>query len=79
MRRESLRRHGLADKVDGTKGYQLFRDSRADANAENKKENGLGESQNEDAARLRTQTEGSLESFKGTGAIDKYRKEREGV
>ena len=80
MRRESLRRHGLADKVEGTKGYELFRNAQGDARAESKymtekKAKQLGESQ-EEVGRPRTENEGSLEGLKGTGAIDKFRAER---
>lgn len=34
MRRESLRRHGVLDKVEGTKGLELFRDARSKVEAE---------------------------------------------
>lgn len=33
MRRESLRRHGVLDKVEGTTGIQLFRDSAKDGSS----------------------------------------------
>ena len=69
MRRESLRRHGMADAVEGTKGFELFRDARADARAESrymteKKAKALGAPQDEEIARPRTDTEGGLEGLK---------------
>lgn len=70
MRKESLRRHGALDRVEGTKGYELFRDSRSNAGAENKyltegKAKPLGTEQVEEEGRPRTKVEGGLEEFKG--------------
>ena len=70
MRKESLRRHGMMQKVDGTKGYELFRDSRGEGKQEDpflteKMAKPLGTVQVEEEGRPRTETEGGLEGYKG--------------
>lgn len=88
MRRESLRRHGVLDKVEGTSGLQLFREAGA---AESKKESremmgdkqakGLGTQQRGEKEAVgggaRTAVEGQLEGYKGRGsAIKKFKEEK---
>ncbi|RMZ85093.1 hypothetical protein DV738_g109, partial [Chaetothyriales sp. CBS 135597] len=79
MRKESLRQHGLADKVPGTTTYELFRDARKDTGAEGKhmsegRARPLGTPQVEEAGKPRTEIEAGLEGMRGPGALDKYRK-----
>jgi hypothetical protein len=87
MRRESLRRHGVLTKVEGTSGLQLFRE----AKAENKKETAMmgdkkakelgaeqrGEAETAGVAGARTDVEGHLESYKGRGnAVKRFKEEK---
>lgn len=76
MRKESLRRHGVLDKVEGTKGFELFRDARAEAKKESEhmgenKAQDLGTVETEEVGLPRTQVEGGLEGYKGVGAAVK--------
>lgn len=69
MRKESLRRHGVLEKVEGTKGYELFRNSRAEDKKESEytganKANPLGSILQEDATSSRTNVEGGLQDYK---------------
>lgn len=69
MRRESLRRHGVLEKVEGTKDFELLRGARADAKDESKSLNEknarkLGEPQLE-AGVDRTKVDESLKGYKG--------------
>ncbi|OAP60843.1 hypothetical protein AYL99_05845 [Fonsecaea erecta] len=78
MRRESLRRHGLMDPVQGTSGYELFRDARADAKQESKyltekKAKPLGADQKEETGTPRTENESVLEGYRGSGALQKLK------
>jgi hypothetical protein len=80
MRKESLRRHGILDKIEGTKGYELFRDARADAKRENQYLNErqakrLGTVQVEEEGRPRTEVESGLEEYKGRGNLVRRMKE----
>ncbi|RMZ79268.1 hypothetical protein DV737_g3483, partial [Chaetothyriales sp. CBS 132003] len=82
MRKESLRQHGLGDKVPGTTTYELFRDSRKDVSgvsAESKymsegKARRLGSVQPEEVGKPRTEIEAGLEGMRGPAALGKYRK-----
>lgn len=87
MRRESLRRHGVLDRVEGTGGMQLFRDARGDEKSEkeimgDKKAKGLGANQRgeKEATVLggaRTEVEGQLEGYKGRGsAVSKFKEKK---
>ncbi|KEF56352.1 uncharacterized protein A1O9_07933 [Exophiala aquamarina CBS 119918] len=81
MRKESLRRHGVLDQVDGTSGIQLFKEARADAKAENrflseKKAKPLGAPQHEEVGAPRTENEGRLEEYRGRGALKKLKEEQ---
>ena len=84
MRKESLRRHGVLDKVDGTKGYELFRGARADAKREREflnegRAKKLGTEDKEEDGRPRTEVEGGLEGYKGRGnLVKKMKEERDG-
>ena len=87
MRKESLRRHGMQDRVGGTKGYELFRDARADAKREsqylNEKEaKSLGTQPVEEDGRPRTEVEGGLEAYRGRenkgNLVRKMQEERDG-
>jgi len=82
MRRESLRRHGVLEPVQGTTGVELFREARTDA----KKETQLVKEQNtkkvgeddhrKEVAAPRTQVEGALEEYRGRGNALKKLKEK---
>lgn len=82
MRRESLRRHGVLDKVPGTGGVELFRDARPENRREtarmgDKKARRLGEEEMEMGRAPRTGVEGRLEGYKGRGrAVERFREER---
>lgn len=82
MRRESLRRHGVLDKVPGTGGVELFRDAgpenrRETARMGDKKARRLGEEEMEVGRAPRTGVEGRLEGYKGRGrAVERFREER---
>ena len=84
MRKESLRRHGVLDAVEGTKGYELFRAARADAKRETQylnegKARNLGMEVKEEDGRPRTEVEGGLEGYKGKGnLVKKMKEERDG-
>ena len=79
MRKESLRRHGVLEKVEGTRGWELYRDGRA----ENQKETehmgaNTGNASNLNGARdeqtptsTRTEVESALQGYKGVGAAAK--------
>jgi len=79
MRKESLRRHGVLEKVEGTSGLQLFRDARAETNDESKdltkRAKKLGQLQQEEVGGPRTEVEGGIEQYKGRGAALKKFKE----
>lgn len=73
MRRESLRRHGMLDKVDGTKGFELFRDARPEDKEESEKATGANAAQppsllaaREDQGSTRTQVESGLQNYKSS-------------
>ena len=82
MRRESLRRHGMLGKVEGTSDLELFR--QAGAEAKNEKKNmgntkalSIGEKITEEKNEPRSQVESGLEGYKGVGkAVEKFRYER---
>ncbi|RMZ92733.1 hypothetical protein DV736_g30, partial [Chaetothyriales sp. CBS 134916] len=79
MRKESLRQHGLADRVPGTTTYELFRDAKQGVSTERKymsegKARPLGTGQLEEVGKPRTEIEAGLEGMRGPGALDKYRK-----
>lgn len=82
MRKESLRRHGVLQQVEGTKGMELFRNARADAKEESKfltegRAKKIGEQQREEAGLPRTEVEGGLEGYKGRGnAVRKFKEEK---
>ena len=72
MRRESLRRHGMLDQVEGTKGLDLFRDAKAESKREKEymgqgQAQALGTEEVEEEGRPRTEVERALEEFKGQG------------
>lgn len=81
MRKESLRRHGVAEQIQGTRGYELFRDARP----EHKKESEhTGANQagppgvlpNEEQRAPRTPVEIGLEDHKKVGAAwDKFKRQ----
>lgn len=81
LRKESLRRHGVLDQVEGTAGIQLFKDARTDAKAENrflteKKAKALGSSQQEEVGAPRTENESILEEYRGRGALKKLKEDQ---
>ncbi|KIW95117.1 uncharacterized protein Z519_03701 [Cladophialophora bantiana CBS 173.52] len=81
MRRESLRRHGLMEPVQGTSGYELFRDARADAKQESKfmgekKAKPMGAEQKEESGTPRTENEGVLETYRGSAGMHKLKEGR---
>ena len=75
MRKESLRRHGMLEPVAGTKGYELFRDSKTDKDVGKREEVYLNENTlrepgttvKEEVATPRTAIESQLEGWKGPG------------
>lgn len=88
MRRESLRHHGVLEKVEGTRGYELFRDARPkrkEEKAESKHMGGMkaqpygtglvdGRAPEEkEANEGRTETERELGGYKGRGGIEKIK------
>ena len=87
MRRESLRRHGVLDKVEGTSGMSLFRDASGQDAKESKwmgekEANPMGSEKLQkilgegERAPGRTQVEGKLEEYKGRGsAVRKFGQE----
>lgn len=82
MRKESLRRHGLLDKVEGTKGYQLFssagpedKDESANTGANMANAPGILGSREEQGA-SRTEVESGLQDYKGLGnAVKKFKQD----
>jgi hypothetical protein len=81
MRRESLRRHGLLEEVQGTSGLQLFKNAQADMKDESKfmtekKAKPLGSDQKEESGSPRTQNETILEGYRGAGGLQKLKDER---
>lgn len=80
MRRESLRRHGVLDKVEGTGDIALLRGARADIKEENKsltekKAKKLEEPQLE-AGVNRTKVEGNLQGYKGRDGAKRILEEK---
>lgn len=82
MRKESLRRHGVLDKVDGTRGYELFRDARAQHQKESdnmgaNKANPAGQLPQEEHVASRTEVESGLQDYKGLGnAVKRFKQDR---
>ncbi len=91
MRRESLRRHGVLDRVEGTSGLQLFREAKNDSKKEKDtmgekrakalglegEKGGAGASSGMLGAGARTDVEGRLEGYKGRGkAVEKFKGEK---
>ena len=82
MRKESLRRHGLLKKVEGTKDYELFRDARPELKYESEhaganKANPLGQLPHDEPGATRTPVEIGLQSYKGAGsAMKKFKEEK---
>lgn len=77
MRRESLRRHGVLEKVEGTRDLDLLRGARADIKEENKflnenKARKLGQPRLE-AGVDRTKVDESLEPYKGKDGAKRIR------
>lgn len=81
MRRESLRRHGVLDKVEGTRGYELFRDARPEDQKESEstgsnKATPLGQIPSEESA-SRTNVEDGLQEYKGIGnAVKRFKQDK---
>jgi hypothetical protein len=78
MRKESLRRHGVLDPVQGTSGLQLFKNAGADSKEESKfltdkKAKPLGAGQKEEIGVPRTQNESVLEGYRGTAGLQKLK------
>lgn len=82
MRKESLRRHGLLDQVEGTKNFQLYRDARAEhkdrlAKTGANKANPLGQLPQEEHGLSRTEVESGLQGYKGLGkAVEKFKQDK---
>ncbi|KAJ9607716.1 hypothetical protein H2200_007794 [Cladophialophora chaetospira] len=81
MRKESLRRHGVLDPVQGTSGLDLFKNARADAKAESqflteKMAKPLGAGQKEESGAPRTENESVLEGYRGAAGLQKLREGR---
>ena len=78
MRKESLRRHGLLEGVQGTSGVELFRKAGAEVQEDSKyltekKAKPLGSEQKEESASPRTQNEAILEGYRGAGGLQKMK------
>ena len=82
MRKESLRRHGVIERVEGTKDYELFRDARPEQKKESEhtganQANPLGHMPPEQEIDGRTNVESGLQNYKGLGnAVKKFKEER---
>lgn len=81
MRKESLRRHGMLDPVQGTSGIDLFKNARADAKDESqflteRKAKPLGSDQKEESGMPRTENESVLEGYKGAAGLQKFKEGR---
>ena len=91
MRRESLRRHGVLEKVEGTGGLQLFREAKSESRREKEnmgeeqakalglegEKDGSGVSSGLLGAGARTDVEGRLEGYKGRGkAVEKFKDQK---
>lgn len=86
MRRESLRRHGVLEAVQGTKGVDLFRDAGPEAKNEKeflteKRAKNLGSEQvGQERVGSRTGVETELEGYKGlatSAAVKKFKESKE--
>ncbi|EXJ85318.1 hypothetical protein A1O3_05993 [Capronia epimyces CBS 606.96] len=80
MRRESLRRHGVLDPVQGTGGVELFRDAKAGEKQESKfltekQAKPLGVEQKEEAGAPRTENEEVLDTYRGRRGLKKLKDE----
>ncbi|KAK5947237.1 hypothetical protein PMZ80_001386 [Knufia obscura] len=81
MRKESLRRHGVLEQIEGTRNYELFRDSRPEQKKESdhtgaNKANPSGQLPNEEQGVPRTPVEFGLEDHKKVGAAwDKFKRQ----
>lgn len=82
MRKESLRRHGVLEKVEGTRGYQLFRDARSQPSSESEnmganKADPLGSMPQEEQGASRTDVESGLQDYKGVGnAVKRFKQDK---
>lgn len=80
MRRESLRRHGVLEPVEGTSDFELLRDARAKDKQESKmltdkQARPLGSAQQEEAGAPRSANEGVLERYRARGALKNLKDE----
>lgn len=83
MRKESLRRHGVLEKVEGTSDYQLFRNSRPEDRKETEHA-GANQAQpptqlgpREEQGSTRTDVESALQEHKTLGnAFKQYQQKR---
>jgi len=81
MRKESLRRHGVVEQIQGTRGYELFRDARPEQKKESEQmganqANAPGQLPREEQRTPRTPVEIGLEDHKKVGAAwDKYKRQ----
>lgn len=76
LRRESLRRHGVIDQVEGTSSLQLLKDARGADKQESKfmgdkQARPLGTEPKEEVATPRTNNESILEGYRAPGALKK--------
>ena len=82
MRKESLRRHGVLERVEGTRDFELLRGARADVQEEakyltEKKAKSLGEDTEREVAAPRTENEAALDDYKDLGgAVRRFREEK---
>ena len=80
MRKERLRRHGMLEQIEGTKGYELFRNARPEQKKESEKmgankATSPGQLPSEEHAMPRTVVESGLEDHKNVGAAwDKFKR-----
>jgi hypothetical protein len=81
MRKESLRRHGVLEPVEGTTGIELFRNLPATSPSAKdeskylteKQAKPLGSEQKEEIGSPRTQNESILEGYRGAAGVQKFK------
>lgn len=81
MRKESLRRHGVLEPVQGTSGLELFKNARAESKEESKflsdkKAKPLGSVTKEENDIPRTPNENTLKDYRGPAGLQKLKEGR---
>ena len=81
MRKESLRRHGVLEPVQGTSGFELFKNAKAESREESrmlsdKRAKSLGSDTKEESDIPRTPNESTLKGYKGTAGLQRLKEGR---